>query len=297
MAKAPTFILPTGYEDAQRKAERKRKIAQMMLQQGIGDDPNMRSWTQVLAHLGQDFAGKRLDKKADDLDADTNKRMLNDYGTRVAAFRTATAGSPDARSIVNNFGSDPFLTEQVKPYAEAMAARLKEDNTHRMFGDQNRLGSSIGEGEFAPNKPTDTVLRGPDNTFIENPVATVGALHRQAYDLGGPVASMTDPMANGAPTVPPMPPMQPPPMGALPAVTSGESMPGLELLSPEEREIMSRELQRRASGGSGNGAYTPPNPNTPMGSPLAAQRAPAGVVNGRPYWMINGQAYDNPEGR
>jgi hypothetical protein len=42
------FILPTGYEDEQRKAESKRKLAQAMLERGLTNNPNMQNWTQCL---------------------------------------------------------------------------------------------------------------------------------------------------------------------------------------------------------------------------------------------------------
>jgi hypothetical protein len=53
----PKFTLPTGYENEQLKAERKRKIAQALLERGLANQPNMQSWMQVLGQMAQAGAG------------------------------------------------------------------------------------------------------------------------------------------------------------------------------------------------------------------------------------------------
>ena len=57
MAKS-NLVIPNGYEQDQQAADAKRKIAQLMLQQGLSSNPNMHSWAQVLGQLAQAWEGK-----------------------------------------------------------------------------------------------------------------------------------------------------------------------------------------------------------------------------------------------
>jgi hypothetical protein len=262
----------------------------MMLEKGLANDPNMRSWTQVLGQAASAFAGKRLDKKADKITDDMHQRMRDDYARKVAEF-SADEGTLDPTKMTQKWRGDPMMTDNLDPYQDAMAAGLKERGEHTNFGGQWRQKGDIQPGEYEPNKPTDSVLRGPDNSFVINPVRTTASLSAQPnVSISNPVTSMQDPMARGAPPMQP-PPMQPPGAPAQPAGAGIDT----SLLTPDERAIMQKELQRRAGTG---GSYSPPNPNTPMGNPLSAQKAPAGTTtDGQPYWIINGVPYDNPEGR
>lgn len=283
---AAKFVLPTGYESEQRKAERKRKLAQMMLERGM-QSGNMQSWTQPLAQMAAAFAGKRLDKKADKIDADVSERMTADFGKKVEAFNAATSGeNVDPTAIVRAHGSDPMLQDMVKPYVETMTEGLKQRQRRVKFGDRYRTLGSISETEREPSDPNSAVIVDQQGNWVVNPVRTTAALAAQGLPLDMPgrpgVYSMPNPTVGG----------QAPPGGG-----SGDGM-DLGLLTPEERNIMANELRRRA--GPGPAQDAPPSNNIPMGSPLApqpAQQPPAGVVNGKPYWLINGIPYDNPEGK
>lgn len=282
----PTIVIPTGYESLQKKAETKRLLAKLMLEKGLQSNPNMQNWLQVLGQVGSMAAGQHLQGQADKMDANVSEQILRDYTNRVAGFN-ADADKLDAAGMVKKYGADQFLQDQLEPYKKAMTAALTERGEHTNFGGQWRSKAGIKEGEFEPNKPTDSVLRGPNNTFVANPVRTTAALEAQGFTPGGAppmgVHSMADPLA---PTDAPPAPMPLPPAG-------GDGL-DLSLLTPDERQIMARELQRRAAGG---GSFQPPHPNIPLGNPLTAQRPPAGAVNGKPYWIINGVPYDNPEGK
>lgn len=291
----PKFTLPTGYESEQRKAERKRRLAEMLLQRGLSPSGNMQSWAQVLGSLGSAFAGNRLDRQADRMDEDVQGRMLNDYREQLGGFNADKATmTPD--QLVEKYGSSAFLADEVKPFRDALARRLTEREDIIDFGGRRtRQGDVLGQIE--PGRPTDAVIRDANGNWIVNPVRTTAALEAQGFTPNGapPRAtySMPDPTAQPMPQIPSgMPPMSQAP--GMPAPT-GDGL-NLQLLNPEEKQILAQELARRA--GQGNGNYNLQNDTSiPMGSPLTARRAPAGVVNGKPYWIINGKPYDNPEGR
>ncbi len=293
--KPPALVLPTGFEADQKKAARKRKIAEMMLaksQQG----GNMTHWTQALASVAQAGVGKHLDKKADNIELEMGDRLKQEYATKLSAFNDATQDpNVDPMSVVRQFGADPLLADKTKPYADAMAAGLRDRNESTNFGGQWRRKGDIKPGEFEPGRPTDGVLRMSNGDLATNDVATVAALARQgAVGADGRPISMRAPDPSRAP-MPQQQGMAAPVQGA-PPVGGGLD---LNLLTPEEKAIMQKELARRAGGqGGGMAGYQPPNPNVPMGSPLSASPAPAGMtVDGKPYWLVNGVPYDNPEGK
>ncbi len=95
------IVMPTGYEEATRKAATKRRLAQMMMERGLGSQGPMQSWTQVLGQLGSAWAGKRLEKKADKLESGAADQMRSDYATKLAEFHKVTGGgaSPDAPDV------------------------------------------------------------------------------------------------------------------------------------------------------------------------------------------------------
>lgn len=301
MAKAPTFTMPTGYEGDQRKIASRRKLAQILQEQGLANSGPMQSWTQVLGKIGQSTAGAFMDKKADKREGELTNRMRSDYTTALEALKAKTAGAdgrPDLAGIVELANNNPMIAEAASPYVKAFEKRLGDQQEGINFGGQWRLKGDIKPGEYTPNQPGDPVLRSGDgSTFVTNPVRTVAAKDAQGFvRADGAPFSMRDPMASQQP-----PPQLPATVGPAPAAppAGGDGL-DLSLLTPGERQIMSRELQRRATGGQGGGmaGYQPPNPNTPMGNPLTAQKPPSGLtVDGKPFWNINGVAYDNPEGR
>lgn len=285
----PKFTLPTGYESEQLKAERKRKIAQALLERGLTVNPNMQSWTQILGQLATAYAGKRLDRRADDIDAGVRDRMTQDYRKQFEDFQNDISLDGDPAAIVKKYGTSPFLTDEVRPYRDAIAAHLKERENIVKFGGQMRRVGDIPTGEREPGSPNDAVIRDANGNWVVNPVRTTAALAAQGLPLdtsGRPgIYSMPDPTGARQP-VAPMP-------GGSSAV-GGEDGLDLSLLSPEEKSIIQNELQRRAGGG---GVQTQTDTRIPMGSPLSSSKPPAGVANGKPYWIINGIPYDNPEGK
>lgn len=293
------FVLPTGYESEQRRADQKRALAKVMLERGLASNPNMQSWTQVLAQLGSAFVGSRLNKKADKLDDDVYAKEIADYTKRNADFDTATGGGAtvDPADIIKQFSTDPMLQDRVKPYVDALAHRLsQQENIVKTPTTYARQGDLVGKQNFDPNA---SVIPDGQGGFKINPLRTTAALEAQGYGFheGDPMqTTMGDPTQGQV--LPSMPPQY-----ARPTPAPGDQpLPGAldtGLLSPDERNIMASELTRRAGHVSSGGQYALQNDTSiPMGSPITARKPPAGITtDGRPYWMVNGVAYDNPEGR
>jgi hypothetical protein len=336
-----TLMLPTGFEAEQHQAASKRKLADLMLEKGLGGQGNMGSWLQVLGQVGQVYAGKHLNKKADELDTDVANKTAQQYADHLAAFHKATADdNTDPKLIMQAFEGDPYLQEAIKPYGEALAARLKNNQEGTMFGDQWRLKGGLHDGEFKPNSPTDSVLRGPNNTFVINPVRQSAALGAQGYTPGGTapafVPSMTDPMAGG--DVPSATTASGQPSGPAMAeairshfnlgdvpgtVTSGRrtvegnrlvggvpnshhltgdamdvtgtTIAALKQRYPQAQVIPEKDHLHVQGLGEGTVPYYGQRGTTGLSS--HTPMPPAGVVNGKPYWLINGTPYDNPEGK
>lgn len=181
----PQLVIPTQYAPQQQSIAQKRKLAEAMLGQGLANDPNMNNWAQVLGKLAQTWAGKSMDTDATKAEGVLNQTIFDDYQRRRGNFNTQTAGmSP--QQVVQTFGSDPMLVEDVKPYRDAMARALTEREDLRDFG--GRVGVRTGDvmGRFN-NDPNKDIIMGPDGQMMINPVkATSNALSSGSLVLEGP---------------------------------------------------------------------------------------------------------------
>lgn len=307
MPKDRDIYIPTGFESQQRAAERKRKIAQAMLERGLSTSPNMQSWIQVLAQMGSAFAGKRLDKKADKMSDQVDADIRDAYSNAIAEFNAKAEGldptSPtydrDLQALTAGAADNPWLEDAREPYEKAFADRLKERGQDITFGGQRRRAGGIKEGEFEPNKPTDMVLRaGPEGKdFVPNTSRITAALASQPnVTIANGVNSMRDPYNPSGSAAPEMPAQ-----AAQPAVPAGdEASLVFSRLTPEEKDTVNRILQKYA--GPGNTIVDMVPNNVPYGNPtnpaMPGGKQPDGVTtDGQPYWIINGIPYDNPEGR
>lgn len=248
--KQPQIYIPTGYEAEQRKAERKRKLAQMMLERGLGPQGHMQSWTQVLAQAANAGVGKFLDKKADKLTDETNEKIKADWLAKNQAFSTDEASMAPG-DLWKKYRTDPMLADTVEPYKDAMTSALKQRAERRMFGGRLRTVGDIGEQEVEPSSPNDMLITGPDGNVRPNIMRINTAMGAQGLLTpegmqGLETQSMPDPRRAGMPAQPAM---------------GGENNLDLNLLSPEERQIMQRELARRAAGNTAGA-------NIPNGNPL-----------------------------
>lgn len=164
----PTLVIPTQYTQQQADISRKRKLAEAMLQQGLTPENNMTSWAQVLGKLAQTWVGRSMDKEAGKQEASMNEALLHDYTSRRGDFiqdsQTLAPGE-----LLQKYGSDPMLTEELKPYADAFASGLKNREDLTTFGGKMvRKGDVIGQYD---NKPTSMVFANPDGSTELNPVA------------------------------------------------------------------------------------------------------------------------------
>lgn len=213
------FKLPSGYEDDSKKAATKRKLAELMLSKGLAPE-NMQSWTQVLAHIGQAYAGKRLGDKADQIDTETDKKKIADYMAATQGFK-ADEGTLSEKDLRTKYAGNPFTESLMKPHDEAYGAGLRGREEYRKFGD--RVGPTkdfVGQREFDPNASVIPTANG----YGVNPVKLASSLMSQGLSPSGGAtipAALTMPDPNGvAPAASPMaaPPAAPPsdPLGPLP---------------------------------------------------------------------------------
>ena len=299
--KDKSIYIPTGFESEQRAAERKRKIAQAMMERGLTTNPNMQSWTQVLGQMGAAFAGKRMDKKADLMDDATDAKILAKRDEDLTAYSAAEDAldpkssdyDKQVRALRTTAAKSPFLEDEREMLGKAVGKRIESQGERINFGGQWRQAGGIADNEFEPNKPTDAVIRGgPDGrTFVPNEAAISSALARQPnVDINPGAISQVGGLTSRDPMAPPVPgPAQP----AQPAAPAGdEAAMVFQQLDPKEREIVGGILKKYSAQGAAA--------NVPSGSPLGptGTKPPDGTtIDGKPIWYVNGVPYDNPEGK
>lgn len=252
----PTLVIPSGFEQQQNAAALKHKLATAMLEQGLKSRNDYTSWAQVLGQLSQAWAGKSLEKDAGKADAATNAAILQAYQAKRAAFQDAVNKGMDPKLVVQQFGNDPMLAEDVKPYAAAMQAGM------------TRQAENFAGKPFDPNS---AVIEDGKGGFAVNPLKVTATRAGGGFDTTGFPTSMQMP-GRGTPP---------------PAMSSAED-----------------PRARLAAAMADGTALLPKDTSIPFGNPLDPNLAQQSVPppthftkDGRPAWYINGQFYDNPEGR
>lgn len=282
----PNLQMPTGYEEEQRKIALRRKLAQMMFEQGMGGDRARTPW-DALAKIAQTGAGVLHEKRATKREGELGERIKTDFNNkRSQLLADIQAGTPP-QALIQKYGADPMMASELEPYRDAFATSLKEREKIDRFGNtMGRAGDFIGKP--IPGKPTDKVID-VNGQWQVNPVAMTADLFSNPLPAGAEVSGGTQAMPNpyGSPQ---QPPPAPGAAAAMPPVGQSPSAGGMDLsrLSPEEKQILQQELARRAG-------LPPQAQNMPMGSPLTPP--PSQVIEGKPYWSVGGKWYDNPEGR
>lgn len=205
----PKISIPTGYESQQRSIEMKRKIANALMSQGLQTQPNMGSWAQVAAQLAQAYFGKQAEKKATEMEVDLKNRVAQDYATARTGLLNDVKSGMQASDIVAAHGNNPLLSEDVKPYTEALAAALRNREGLINYGGKAgvRVGDVMGQYENDPNKMVH--VNPATNEMYLNPVAVTasglgqgklvpeqGTYATKAPLLGGP--AMKPPVAGAA---------------------------------------------------------------------------------------------------
>jgi len=180
----PKVTLPTGYENLQKSAASKRKLAEAMLARGMEGVPNPVNWAQVLGQWAQSWAGKSMIKDADKMDADVSQQMLEAYNTKRSSL-LADAQTMTPQEVVAKYGNDPLLQDDVKPYREAVAAKLKTDQEGFMGPDGIwHVKGNMKPGTYLP-KLDDSIVLGPDGKPKLNGMAIAAAMAKQGLGSNG----------------------------------------------------------------------------------------------------------------
>lgn len=286
----PKMQYPTGYEGEQRRIEMRRRLAQAMLEKGLSGG-DTRSWTQALAQVAQTYAGKRMEKKATDREADMYERMRADIATKMADFQAARNSGATNQDLVDRFGADPMLQDAIDPHRDAVVSAMKnQEELVENGGRFVRKGDFVGpNGKDLAGKPTDLVIA-KDGQWQVNPVAVTARLLSNPQPAGSTAHDLTGQMPNPYSTGGGQSSAGPA-GGAMPSGGQSPSVGGMDLskLNPEEQAILQQEIQRRAG-------LSPEARNMPQGNPLTPPPSQVGP-DGKPYWSIGGKWYDNPEGR
>lgn len=186
--------LPTGYEEQQAEAARKRKLADAMMQASMRGGP-MTSWAQPLGRIAQAFASTRLNKKADKTDSAWREQMRNTYAQKLTEINQDLQ-SMSTEEVVRKWAGDPYVREILDPYQKAMANQLQEANDMVKSGDRWVRRGDIRAGELVGNKMGDKVIYDSEGNATINPVAVNAALAAQGFDTNpGAPQTMADPRA------------------------------------------------------------------------------------------------------
>ena len=162
------ITLPTGFEAQQRAAASRRQLAEAMLSQGLAPENNYGSLVQVLGKLAQTWAGRSMQKEADKMDDTVSNNLLEAYSGRRNAFLN-DAKTLSQQQLVEKYGQDPLLQNELDPYREVAAADMKRGNELIEFGGKMVRRKDV-EGQYA-NDPNKMVHVGPDGVMQLNPMA------------------------------------------------------------------------------------------------------------------------------
>jgi len=281
MALAPKLTIPTGYEAQQRQLERKRKLAEAMMSMGMQNNPNMVSPLQGLGQLAQIIAGKALDKRLEKRHGELDARILEDFGKANTEFNE-DLDTGDWGAVLKKYSSNPMLADRLKPVENLWEAGKRQDQEIVQNGGRwDRKGGLVGTA--VPSKPQDDLIVGADGTVSINPVKLTRDMMSQGLEVTNPVTSMQWPGAAGQP--PAMGAAAPQAPGGLPPISpqglASMANGGQGLIAPEDAAALH---QRMGPEGFANWMKT-------TGQHIGK------LVDGKPFYQINGKWYDNPEGR
>ena len=279
---ATRSTLPTGYESQLSQIERRRKLADAMMANGLqGSGPNAQSIFQGLAPVLQAFLAAKMNRGADRQQAEINSGMRGDYARASSAMSEGLkALHPGDRAglidLIAKSAGNPWTQDRAGSLEDVLQAKLTDDQKLVERGGMNVLQGNIHPGSLVPGKPTDSEIAVPDGhggvRWTINPVAMQRAQEAQGIAMPHTEAfrSMPSPYANQS-------------IGA--------------------SNLIGEELARRAGPGIppplGPGQFPPEQGGLPPQMPInSSQRPPDGLTDeGKPYWNVNGIAFDNPEGR
>ena len=214
-----TPYIPTGYEGLEQSVQRKRKIADALMAQGLqGPGAGARSWAQLLGSLAQTWAGKSIQKDADKEQADIDAKRQAAVQEANAAFEADMAAGLAPTEMVRKYGSNPWTKDRIKPFEDAMSKGLENQQEYgaptEMLGPDGKTfvtaqvnkagdirqapggfalpqkieivnGVAVAPQRMAPNtvapQPAmDAVIVGPDGKFKANPLAQQAKVQQAA---------------------------------------------------------------------------------------------------------------------
>lgn len=201
-----TPYIPTGYEGLEQSVQRKRKIADALMAQGLqGPGAGARSWAQLLGSLAQTWAGKSIQKDADKEQADIDAKRQAAVQEANAAFEADMAAGLAPTEMVRKYGSNPWTKDRIKPFEDAMSKGLENQQEYGdltevlgpdgkpvtvqinkaggirqapggfglppVITDINGVATALQrqpDGTILPQNLTDSVIRGPDGKPMVN---------------------------------------------------------------------------------------------------------------------------------
>jgi len=173
----------TGFEQQQAVAAAKQRLAEQLMQQGIAPDENMRSPVQVLGHMAQAWAGKSMQKEALAEQAKVAEALRGKRAELAQQVYSDAASGMSVDQIAANYGHDPMAADIAKPFLDAYAQRLKNNEGLReVNGRIVRTGDVIGQANNDPNKD---VFLGPDGQLTINPVKVTASVISQGKPAMG----------------------------------------------------------------------------------------------------------------
>jgi uncharacterized protein YcfJ len=186
------FTIPLPYTVEQEKIARRQKLADALLQANLGNHNGYTSWAQVLGQIAGAYAGKHVEDKADDEEANLNNQIRSDYTNQLGAFYKDANSGMSGQELIQKYSSNPLMQEALKPYIEGFTQKQKSDNEIKDFGSTYQYGGNV-VGQRIPPKPTDPVYLGDDGQIHVNRARVAGALAAQGMIPNAPYSAPAGP--------------------------------------------------------------------------------------------------------
>lgn len=267
--------VPTGYEGLQSQAASKRKIAEALLAQGLqGPGPNARSWAQVLGSIAQAWAGKSLQKDADKLDEQVRQQQLAANAVVQQGIEADVRNGMTPQELMTKWGGIPQAQERLKQFDQPLT------NVNGTFINPR----NVKEGSQAPQDPNALVTVGPDGSRnINIPRVVAGAA-----SAGMP---LTD--ANGQP----MPTHYPAPGAPNAPVVNAlmNQQPPVQMAPLDLQQNWTKGPETMGGQAAADASFAAQQPRFEV-NPAGTQEIKK-LPDGRTAYKVNGEWYDNPEGK
>lgn len=207
----PQLPIPTGYEGQMSEIARKKRMAELLGARAMGDHAPFRSWTEVLAQLGQAFFARKSEKKAASMEGDLRQQQMSDASQAQQAFGMDLDTGASNEDMVRKYANNPWLGTQMEPLLNAWAEKRKEQdkwmapekmrdgNNNVVTTQRNGIGEirqapggftalpnvqnvndigvnmdTLNGGEVLPQKADAVAIHGPDGSIIPNDAAIQG---------------------------------------------------------------------------------------------------------------------------